>query len=126
MVQLMTLTETQAFEVKLDKNYLMVEVIPTKTEDLADKIQIYTCQQLKYNDLGSIGKLQNKMEELHLLDEKLCDYADQRIALDLDGGVQVNYGKIGDLLDNFKGITEAITPMAATLIFNIINLSIYS
>ncbi len=43
MVQLMTLTETQAFEVKLDKNYLMVEVIPTKTEDLADKIQIYTC-----------------------------------------------------------------------------------
>ena len=38
-------------------------------------------------------------------DEKLRHYADQRIALDLDDGVKVNYGKFGDLLAEVKAVT---------------------
>jgi hypothetical protein len=36
--------------------------------------------------------------ELRAFDEKLRHYADQRIELDLDDGVRVNYAKFGDLL----------------------------
>jgi type II restriction/modification system DNA methylase subunit YeeA len=43
-------------------------------------------------------------EELQTFDEKLRHYADQRIALDLDDGVKVNYGKFGDLLAEVKAI----------------------
>jgi type II restriction/modification system DNA methylase subunit YeeA len=44
-------------------------------------------------------------EELQTFDEKLRHYADQRIELDLDDGVKVNYGKFGDLLAEVKAIT---------------------
>jgi len=44
-------------------------------------------------------------EELQVFDEKLRHYADQRIELDLDDGVKVNYGKFGDLLAEVKSIT---------------------
>ena len=44
-------------------------------------------------------------EELQSFDEKLRHYADQRIELDLDDGVKVNYGKFGDLLAEVKAIT---------------------
>jgi len=37
-------------------------------------------------------------------DEKLRHYADQRIKLDLDDGVKVNYGKFGDLLAEVKAV----------------------
>jgi hypothetical protein len=43
--------------------------------------------------------------ELAAFDEKLRHYADQRIALDLDDGVKVNYGKFGDLLAEVKAVT---------------------
>ncbi|MCG9052525.1 BREX-1 system adenine-specific DNA-methyltransferase PglX [Laribacter hongkongensis] len=52
-----------------------------------------------------VDKLKKKLEELRLFDEKLRHYADQRIELDLDDGVKVNYGKFGDLLDNVKAIS---------------------
>lgn len=52
-----------------------------------------------------IDKLKKKLEELRLYDEKLRHFADQRITLNLDDGVKVNYGKFGDLLDNVKAIT---------------------
>ncbi len=41
--------------------------------------------------------------ELQTFDEKLRHYADQRISLDLDDGVKVNYGKFGDLLGGGEG-----------------------
>jgi type II restriction/modification system DNA methylase subunit YeeA len=44
-------------------------------------------------------------EELQTFDEKLRHYADQRITLDLDDGVKVNYAKFGDLLAEVKAIT---------------------
>ena len=46
-----------------------------------------------------------QLEELRAFDEELRHYADQRIALDLDDGVKVNYGKFGNLLAERKAIT---------------------
>lgn len=50
-------------------------------------------------------RLVKQREELARFDEKLRHYADQRIPLDLDDGVKVNYGKFGDLLAEVKAIT---------------------
>jgi len=52
-----------------------------------------------------IEKLRKKHVELLAFDEKLRHYADQRIKLDLDDGVKVNYGKFGDLLAEVKAVT---------------------
>lgn len=49
--------------------------------------------------------LTKQQDELRAFDEKLRHSADQRIALDLDDGVKVNYGKFGDLLADVKAIT---------------------
>lgn len=46
-----------------------------------------------------------KITELRTFDEQLKHYADQRISIDLDDGVKVNYGKFGDLLAEVKNIT---------------------
>lgn len=50
-------------------------------------------------------KLTKQLEELRRFDENLRPYADQRITLDLDDGVKVNYGKFGTLLAEVKAIT---------------------
>ena len=49
--------------------------------------------------------LVKQQSELREFDEKLRHYADQRISLDLDDGVKVNYGRFGDLLAEVKAIT---------------------
>ncbi len=48
---------------------------------------------------------QNQQLELRKYDEQLRHYTDQRITLDLDDGVKVNYGKFGTLLANVKDVT---------------------
>ena len=48
--------------------------------------------------------LRKQQDELRTFDEKLRHYADQRIALDLDDGVKVNYAKFGDLLAEVKAV----------------------
>ncbi len=50
-------------------------------------------------------KLIKQRTELQAFDEKLRHHADQRITLDLDDGVKVNYGKFGDLLAEVKAVT---------------------
>jgi hypothetical protein len=50
-------------------------------------------------------KLINQLDELRRFDENLRHYADQRITLDLDDGVKVNYGKFGNLLAEVKAVT---------------------
>ena len=50
-------------------------------------------------------KLAKQQVELQAFDEKLRHYADQRISLDLNDGVKVNYGKFGDLLAEVKAVT---------------------
>ncbi|WBU42646.1 MULTISPECIES: BREX-1 system adenine-specific DNA-methyltransferase PglX [Marinobacter] len=52
-----------------------------------------------------IATLHKQQSELAEFDEKLRHYADQRISLDLDDGVKVNYGKFGDLLAEVKAVT---------------------
>ncbi|WP_417547005.1 BREX-1 system adenine-specific DNA-methyltransferase PglX [Marinobacter segnicrescens] len=53
-------------------------------------------------DIATLHKQQTELAEF---DEKLRHYADQRIGLDLDDGVKVNYGKFGDLLAEVKAVT---------------------
>jgi type II restriction/modification system DNA methylase subunit YeeA len=52
-----------------------------------------------------ITQLHKQQAELSEFDEKLRHYADQRISLDLDDGVKVNYGRFGDLLAEVKAVT---------------------
>lgn len=52
-----------------------------------------------------LSKFYKQQAELNTFDEKLRHYADQRISLDLDDGVKVNYGKFGDLLAEVKAVT---------------------
>ena len=52
-----------------------------------------------------LDTLRNQQVELQAYDEQLRHFADQRITLDLDDGVKVNYGKFGDLLAEVKAIT---------------------
>ncbi|WP_256332454.1 BREX-1 system adenine-specific DNA-methyltransferase PglX [Stutzerimonas stutzeri] len=54
---------------------------------------------------NELTALHNQQAELATFDEKLRHYADQRISLDLDDGVKVNYGKFGDLLAEVKAVT---------------------
>ena len=62
-----------------------------------------TSQQKKLEKERTLIKKQQT--ELATFDEKLRHHADQRIHLDLDDGVKVNYGKFGDLLDGVKNVT---------------------
>lgn len=56
-----------------------------------------------------LGKHRDTLRKQHLellaYDEQLRHYADQRINLDLDDGVKVNYGKFGPLLAEVKAVT---------------------
>jgi type II restriction/modification system DNA methylase subunit YeeA len=52
----------------------------------------------------SIISIEKKQAELRKFDDNLKHYADMRIALNLDDGVKVNYGKFGDLLAEVKAI----------------------
>jgi len=52
-----------------------------------------------------LQNLHKQQAELSIFEEKLRHYADQRISLDLDDGVKVNYGKFGDLLAEVKAVT---------------------
>lgn len=52
-----------------------------------------------------LDTLKKKQIELASFDDLLRHYADQRICLDLDDGVKVNYGKFGTLLAEVKAVT---------------------
>ena len=52
-----------------------------------------------------LQNLHKQQAELSSFEEKLRHYADQRISLDLDDGVKVNYGKFGGLLAEVKAVT---------------------
>jgi type II restriction/modification system DNA methylase subunit YeeA len=59
-------------------------------------------------------KLKKQQGELAAFEEKLKNYADMRISLDLDDGVKVNYAKFGDLLAESKAITGGKDDECAT------------
>ena len=70
----------------------------------SDSTKTTSTAQLKRIE-KDLAKLTKKLDELKRFDEKLRHYADQRISIDLDDGVKLNYGKFGDLLAEVKAVT---------------------
>ena len=79
--------------------------ITSRIDQFADDIQKATSTSHRKKMEKERDKLLKQRTELQVFDEKLRHYADQRIQLDLDDGVKVNYGKFGDLLAEVKAVT---------------------
>ncbi|HOC92742.1 MAG TPA: BREX-1 system adenine-specific DNA-methyltransferase PglX [bacterium] len=62
-----------------------------------------TSAKTKFRKL--LETMKKKQAELSAFDDELRHYADKRIAIDLDDGVKVNYGKFGNLLAEVKVVT---------------------
>lgn len=76
-----------------------------RIDKLADDINSATGSAQQKTLQKRKDKFTKQLEELRRFDETLRPYADQRIALNLDDGVKVNYGKFGNLLAEVKAIT---------------------
>ena len=76
-----------------------------RIDKLADDINSATSSAQQKALQKRKDKFAKQLEELRRFDETLRPYADQRISLNLDDGVKVNYGKFGDLLAEVKAIT---------------------
>ena len=79
--------------------------ISARIEQLSGDIKAATSTAHRKKVERERDKLAKQQTELQTFDEKLRHYADQRISLDLDDGVKVNYGKFGDLLAEVKAVT---------------------
>ena len=79
--------------------------ISARIEQLAGDISAATSTAHSKKLVKERDTLIKHQAELQSFDEKLRHYADQRISLDLDDGVKVNYGKFGDLLAEVKAVT---------------------
>ena len=79
-------------------------MVGARIQRITKDIEAVTGAQLRRLDKER-GKLRKDLEELRSFDEKLRYFADQRIQLDLDDGVKVNYGRFGDLLAEVRTIT---------------------
>ena len=79
--------------------------ISARIEQLAGDISAATSTAHSKKLVRERDTLIKQQAELQSFDEKLRHYADQRISLDLDDGVKVNYGKFGDLLAEVKAVT---------------------
>lgn len=77
----------------------------TYANKLATDIENETVTSEKKRLEKELATLHNQQAELATFDEKLRHHADQRINLDLDDGIKVNYGKFGDLLAEVKTVT---------------------
>jgi type II restriction/modification system DNA methylase subunit YeeA len=85
-------------------------VIPLQGK-IAARIEQLEGDKAKATSTSYRKKLQKEQDdlkkqdvELRVFEEKLKHLADQKIALDLDDGVKVNYAKFGDLLAEAKAI----------------------
>jgi hypothetical protein len=86
-------------------------VIPLQSQ-IAARIEQLEGDKAKATSTSHRRKLQKEQDdlkkqqaELATFEEKLKHAADQKISLDLDDGVKVNYSKFGDLLAEAKAIT---------------------
>ena len=82
--------------------------IASRLDQLADDIAAASSTAHRKRLEKERDTLRKQHTELQAFDEQLRHYADQRISLDLDDGVKVNYGKFGDLLAEVKAITGGI------------------
>jgi hypothetical protein len=76
-----------------------------RLDQLADDITAASSTSHRKRLQKEQDTLRKQHTELQAFDEQLRHYADQRISLDLDNGVKVNYGKFGDLLAEIKAVT---------------------
>ena len=76
-----------------------------RIDSLADDIQAASSSAQAKRLQKERDTLTKQLDEMRRFDEQLRHYADQRITLDLDDGVKVNYGKFGDLLAEVKAVT---------------------
>ena len=79
--------------------------LQTRIEGLQADVGAATSTAARTKLNKQLESLRKQQTELLTYDEKLRHFADQRISLDLDDGVKVNYGKFGDLLAEVKAIT---------------------
>ena len=79
--------------------------IASRLDQLADDIAAASSTAHRKRLEKERDTLRKQHTELQAFDEQLRHYADQRISLDLDDGVKVNYGKFGDLLAEVKAVT---------------------
>ncbi|MEA9474520.1 BREX-1 system adenine-specific DNA-methyltransferase PglX [Xanthomonas campestris] len=77
----------------------------TKIEELEQDVAASSSTAQRNKLSKQLEKLRKQHLELLAYDEQLRHFADQRIELDLDDGVKVNYGKFGDLLGEVKAVT---------------------
>ncbi|GAA0888820.1 BREX-1 system adenine-specific DNA-methyltransferase PglX [Rhodanobacter soli] len=77
----------------------------TKMEELEQDVAASSSTAQRNKLTKQLEKLRKQHLELLAYDEQLRHYADQRITLDLDDGVKLNYGKFGDLLAEVKAVT---------------------
>jgi hypothetical protein len=85
-------------------------IIPLQGQ-IASRIEQLEGDKTKATSTSYRRKLQKEQDdlkkqhaELLTFEEKLKHAADQKISLDLDDGVKVNYGKFGDLLSDLKTV----------------------
>lgn len=80
-------------------------MITSRIERLGEEIEKTSSAAQRKKLEKERDRLLKQRPELQQFDEKLRHYADMRLALDLDDGVKVNYGKFGDLLAEVKTVT---------------------
>jgi hypothetical protein len=79
--------------------------LSARMDYLANEIEAAATTSARSKLQKQLETLKKKQAELAAFDDLLRHYADQRISLDLDDGVKVNYGKFGNLLAEVKAIT---------------------
>ena len=79
--------------------------IASRIDHLKGDVSKATSTSHRRKRLQEQDRLKKQQAELMTFDEKLRHAADQKISLDLDDGVKVNYAKFGDLLAEAKAIT---------------------
>lgn len=79
--------------------------LAARADYLANEIEAAVTTSARNKLQKQLDTLKKKRVELAAFDDLLRHFADQRIALDLDDGVKVNYGKFGNLLAEVRAIT---------------------
>jgi type II restriction/modification system DNA methylase subunit YeeA len=78
--------------------------LSARIKNLEDSVTAATSTPARNKMQRELDTMRKKQIELRAFDELLRHYADQRITLDLDDGVKVNYAKFGKLLGDAKAI----------------------
>jgi hypothetical protein len=92
---------------RLRAEYVLPQIakMQARQDSLAADIAAASSTAARTRLTKQLDKLKKQLQEVLAYEEQLRHYADQRIALDLDDGVKVNYGKFGNLLAEVKAVT---------------------